>query len=286
MDAPQASASNSASDPVAASAPGPSRSSPAPPPLWRRALANLGLYVGLVPATVILGLLAVLVSWIPPRGRGMLLCARVWSRCLLAASGVRLEVEADAAWHPEAGAGSYVFMANHESYFDVPALLATLPGQVRFAAKRTLFHIPVFGWSLWAGGFIPVDRRNRARAKDAFETAARRIRAGASVLFFPEGTRSADGRLQTFERGGFLLALKSGAPIVPVGIAGSFRILPRHRLRVHPGTIRIRLGAPVDTSAYGVRERRELEARVRAEILALSEAEDALAGAGARRSRG
>lgn len=290
MESPQATAPDSVADP----APAPSRSSPAPPPLWRRALANLGLYAWVVPGTVILGLLAVLVSWIPPRGRGMLLCARVWSRCLLAASGVRLEVEAVPAWPPEPGAeekpgegsvaggrpvraGSYVFMANHESYFDVPALLATLPGQVRFAAKRTLFHIPVFGWSLWAGGFIPVDRRNRARAKDAFEIAARRIRAGASVLFFPEGTRSPDGRLHAFERGGFLLALKSGAPIVPVGISGSFRILPRNRLRVHPGKIRIRLGTPIDTSAYGVRNRRELEARVRAEILALSGAEDAQA---------
>lgn len=243
-------------------------------------LANLALYLYLLPGTLILGLLAVLVSWIPPRGRGMLICARVWARCLLAAGGIRVEVETDPLWREEpAGereaaaatrAESYVFMANHQSYLDVPALLAVLPGQVRFAAKRTLFFIPVFGWSLWAGGFIPIDRKNRARAKDAFEIAARRIRGGASVLFFPEGTRSADSRLGELERGGFLLALKSGAPIVPVGIEGSHRALPRHRLTVRPGTIHVRLGAPLATAELGVRDRAELMARTRDRIAELA----------------
>lgn len=245
------------------------------PPVWRTLVANLTLYIFVVPGTLILGLLAVLVSWIPPRGRGMLLVARIWSRCLLAAAGVRLKVELDPAWEAERPSGSYVFMANHLSYFDVPALLAVLPGQVRFAAKRTLFWIPVFGWSLWAGGFIPIDRANRARAKDAFGIAVRRIRAGASVLFFPEGSRSPDGRLHDFERGGFLLALKSGAPIVPVGIEGSYRVMPRCRLTVRPGPIRVRLGAPLDPSGFGVRDRGELVREVRESIVELASVEDA-----------
>lgn len=250
-------------------------SPPGPPPRWRTVVASAALYVFIVPGTVILGLLAVLVSWIPPRGRGMLLVARIWSRCLLAAAGVRLEVELDPAWEGEPDDGHYVFMANHASYTDVPALLAVLPGQVRFAAKRTLFFIPVFGWSLWAGGFIPIDRNNRARAKDAFAIAVRRLRGGASVLFFPEGSRSPDGRLHRFERGGFLLALKSGTPIVPVGIEGSHRVMPRSRLTVRPGTIRVRLGAPVDTSGLGVRDRNELVRDVRRRIAALAGVEDA-----------
>jgi len=238
-----------------------------------RLLANLALYALLLPVTLFFGLTAVLVSWIPPRGHATLLCARLWSRCLLAAAGVRLKVELDPVWEDEPSGASYVFMANHESYVDVPALLVALPGQVRFAAKRTLFLIPVFGWSLWAGGFIPIDRKNRARAKDAFEIAARRIRAGASVLFFPEGSRSRDGRLKDFERGGFLLALKSGVPIVPVGIEGSFEILPRHRLTVHPGPVWVRLGAPVATSDYGVRDRAALMSRVRERIAELADTE-------------
>lgn len=242
---------------------------------WRALVANLALYTFVVPGTLILGLLAVLVSWIPPRGRGMLLVARIWSRCLLASAGVRLDVELDRAWEVEPPDGSYVFMANHLSYFDVPALLAVLPGQVRFAAKRTLFFIPIFGWALWAGGFIPINRADRGRAKDAFAIAVRRIRAGASVLFFPEGSRSPDGRLHRFERGGFLLALKSGAPIVPVGIEGSHRVMPRSRLTVRPGTIRVRLGAPVDTSGFGVRDRNELVRDVRERIAELAGLEDA-----------
>ena len=250
-----------------------------PPPVassrWRTLVANLTLYTFVLPGTLILGLLAVLVSWIPPRGRGMLLVARIWSRCLLAAAGVRLEVEPAPAWDAESPGGSYVFMANHLSYFDVPALLAVLPGQVRFAAKRSLFRIPIFGWSLWAGGFIPIDRANRARARDAFGIAVRRIRSGASVLFFPEGSRSPDGRLHTFERGGFLLALKSGAPIVPVGIEGSYRVMPRSRLTVRPGRIRVRLGAPLEISRYGVRGRGELVREVRERIVELAGAEDA-----------
>lgn len=249
------------------------------------AVANGALYLFVIPGTVFFGLVAVLVSWIPPRGHAMLLCARLWSRCLLAAGGIRLEVEMDPAWEDASKGGSYVFMANHESYVDVPALLVALPGQVRFAAKRSLFLIPVFGWSLWAGGFIPIDRKNRARAKDAFEVAARRIRAGASVLFFPEGSRSPDGRLKDFERGGFLLALKSGVPIVPVGIEGSFEILPRHRLTVRPGPVRVRLGAPVATADYGVRDRAALMVRVRERIAELS-GEGAGHGAAGHRSPG
>lgn len=242
----------------------------------RTVIANVALYLYVVPGTVILGLLAVLVSWIPPRGHGMLICARVWSRCLLAAGLIRLEVEIEDQEGKEedpdaATPRSCVFMANHGSYLDVPTLLAVLPGQVRFAAKRSLFFIPVFGWSLWAGGFIPIDRKNRSRAKDAFEIAARRIRGGASVLFFPEGTRSLDGRLGEFERGGFLLALKSGVPIVPVGIDGSYRALPRSRFTLRPGPIRVRLGAPIETEGLGVRDRAELMARVRERIAELSE---------------
>lgn len=238
--------------------------------LVKTVIANAALYLYMIPGTVILGLLAVLVSWIPPRGHGMLICARLWSRCLLAAAGIRLEVEIDPAWKEGTEGTSCVFMANHGSYLDVPALLAVLPGQVRFAAKRTLFFIPVFGWSLWAGGFIPIDRKNRARAKDAFEIAARRIRGGASVLFFPEGTRSHDGRMGDFERGGFLLALKSGVPIVPVRIDGSYRALPRNRFTVRPGTIHVQLGAPIPTEGLGVRDRAELMIRVRERIAELS----------------
>lgn len=246
------------------------------PPAWRIALATTTAALYLLPATVIFGLLAALTSWIPPRGRGMVLCGRIWGRGLLAAAGVRVEVAMDPFWTgPEAGRSGYVFMANHQSYFDIPALLATLPGDVRFAAKRSLFRIPIFGWALAAGGFIPVDRQDRSRAREVFTTAADRLRAGASVLFFPEGTRSPDGRLHGFQKGGFLVALKIGLPVVPVGISGARAVMPRGRLRVHPGSIRLHFGAPIAVASYGVRKRRELETETRRRIAELAGVEDA-----------
>lgn len=232
-----------------------------------RALATVTTVAFLLPGTLLLSILAVLVSWIPPRGNAMIFVARVWSYCLLAAAGVRLDVEVDPAVEPGTG---YVFLANHQSYFDIPALLATLPGTVRFAAKRSLFKIPIFGWALAAGGFIPVDRKDKSRAVEVHAAAGARLRAGISVLFFPEGTRSHDGGLGTFYRGGFLVAQKCGAPIVPVGISGSRQVLPRRRWSVQPGRIRVRLGAPVDTREYPVSRKRELIARVRDDIAELA----------------
>jgi len=232
-----------------------------------RALATATTVAFLIPGTLVLATLGVLVSWIPPRGNATIFVARVWSYCLLAAAGVRLDVDVDPAVEPGTG---YVFLANHQSYFDIPALLATLPGTVRFAAKRSLFKIPIFGWALAAGGFIPVDRKDKSRAVEVHAAAAARLRAGISVLFFPEGTRSHDGGLGTFHRGGFLVAQKCGAPIVPVGISGSRQVLPRRRFTVDPGRIRVRLGAPVDTREYPVSRKRELIARVRGDIAELA----------------
>src|SRR5689334_16279676 len=128
-------------------------SRPSPPALyvvWATFTGNLFLVLG----SLIFGALAVLVSWVPPRGNWMFGLARIWSRCLLAASGVR----AASFYAPELDPkGSYVFLSNHQSLFDIPLLLATSPGQMRLMAKRSLFRIPFFGWALAAGGFIPID---------------------------------------------------------------------------------------------------------------------------------
>lgn len=237
---------------------------------WRIVLSSLAVYVFGVVGSLVFGLLAILASFLPPRGAGMLLCARIWSRCLLAAAGARVEVSVDPALDLERDTG-YVFLPNHQSYFDIPALLAVLPVPVRFAAKRSLFLIPIFGWSLRAGGFIPVDRKDRSRAREVFATAARRLEGGSSVLFFPEGTRTHDPRrMGSFQRGGFLVALKSGMPIVPVGIRGAADVLPRGTLVVRPGRIQVVLGAPIDVGAYGLRGKKQLIEETRRRIEALA----------------
>lgn len=230
-------------------------------------VATVTSFVVLVIATIIFATLTLLTVWIPPRGSSMTWCARTWSRIWLLASGIRVEAQYAEGLDP---AGDYVFLANHASWFDIPALLTTLPGRVRFAAKRGLFQIPVFGWALKAGGFIPVDRHDRKRAQSAISAAREGLAEGGSMLFFPEGTRSDDGQILPFQRGGFLLALKTELPIVPVGIEGSHRAMPKGIFWVRPGRIQVRYGAPVDVQSYGLRGRKQLVDDVREHISLLA----------------
>ncbi len=236
-----------------------------------KVLATVGGNLFLTLGSLVLGVASILVSWVPPRGSWALAVFRVWSRMLLGASGVRVEVEYAAELERGVAAGKrYVFLSNHQSLFDIPALLASVPGPVRLVAKRSLFRIPIFGWALAAGGFIPVDRADRSTARETFAAAQERVRAGASLLLFPEGTRGHEDTLLPFQRGGFLLALKSGLPIVPIGVAGTRRIRRRGGMVIHPGTATVRYGAPIDPASYGVRRKPELIAQVRRQIAALA----------------
>jgi len=240
----------------------------------------------LVAGTLVLSILAVLVSWVPPRTSWAFGVSRLWSRGLLKASGVRLDASLDPALDP---ARSYVFLANHQSLFDIPALLASSPGQVRFVAKRSLFRIPFFGWAIAAGGFIPVDREDKSSARRTFTSAASRLSQGTSILLFPEGTRSREeGNLLPFQRGGFLLALKSGLPIVPVGIRGTRAVQPRGSFVIHPGVAEVRYGAPLEVADYGVRRKGELMAEVRRRVTELAglPAEGAAGSAGSQGGAG
>jgi 1-acyl-sn-glycerol-3-phosphate acyltransferase len=234
-------------------------------------LATVGGNAFLVVGSVVLGLTAIALAWVPPRGSLSLASFRWWARLLLKSSGVRVEVH----YAPELAAGiargeRYVFLSNHQSLFDIPVLLATVPGPLRMVAKRSLFRIPIFGWSLAAGGFIPVDRADRSTAKETFAAAQARVREGASLLLFPEGTRSRTDTLLPFQRGGFLLALKSGLPIVPIGISGTRRIRPRGSLVIHPGPATIRYAPPIDPANYGLRQKPALIAQVRRQISTLA----------------
>lgn len=220
--------------------------------------------------TLFWSLVCLLLALVPPRGHWVFHGARLWARGWLAASGVRIEVEREVTFDPRQ---PVVYMSNHQSTFDIPALLVTLPGQARMLAKRSLFRIPVFGWAMRAGGFIAIDRDERGSARQSFGAAADRLRRGVSTLVFPEGTRSLDGRLGSLERGGFLLAIKSGLSIVPVGIAGSLAVQRRGSLIVRPGRVSLRYGRPIDVTAYGVRRREELAAEVARELARLASCE-------------
>lgn len=216
--------------------------------------------------TIISGALGTLVGIIPPRGDWTVRVARVWGRVALTGAAIRVRCEG-AELVPRGG--PVVFMANHESWVDIPALIMAIPVQVRFLAKKSLFSVPFLGWAMAAMGFIPVDRVNRRTAVGSFEEAAARIRTGRSVLLFPEETRTRDGNLLPFQRGGFLIALKAGVPIVPVGLEGPRRCLPKHGYLVRPGTVTVRFGNAIPTAELGVTAKGALMEQTRAAIESL-----------------
>lgn len=185
------------------------------------------------------------------------------SGLVLRIAGVRLEVTG----REKIPAGrAVVFMANHQSNADPPALAACLP-PVLFLAKKEAFRIPVLGRAMRMRGFIPVDRKNRERAAEAIDRAAEALRGGKSFLVFPEGTRSPDGRLRPFRKGVFRMALKAGAPIVPVSLSGATRIMRKGHWAMYSGIIRITLQEPVRTDNRRVEDREEVMEGVRRAIL-------------------
>jgi len=144
-----------------------------------------------------------------------------------------------------------IYVANHASWFDIPAMITGIPDQIRIVFKRELTVVPIWGWALKWGPYIEIDRTNAKDALKSLDKAAAQIRKGASVLLFAEGTRTKDGKLQPFKRGAFALAARSGVPVVPVAINNSFRILPKGSLRIRPADIELVLDQPIETVGMG-----------------------------------
>jgi 1-acyl-sn-glycerol-3-phosphate acyltransferase len=167
----------------------------------------------------------------------------VWAWCLAWVTWVRVRVED--RQHARPGQ-SYVIMCNHQGAYDILALYGFLGREFRWVIKQELRKVPFLGWGCAAIGHIFVDRRNSTRAIAALEAAKPRLVGGISVLFFPEGTRSVDGRLLPFKKGGFAMARQLALPILPVSIAGSNRILPKSCYFPRPGTVRVRFHPPID----------------------------------------
>ena len=224
--------------------------------------------------TVLFGVPAIFAALVPPRGDWFLRFARGWARSVLAVAGISVRV----LHREKAERGkSVVVVANHESFCDILVLLATLPMQVRFLAKRSVFRVPVLGWSIAAAGFVPVDRGDRARGAATVEAALRRLEGGRSLVIFPEETRTRDGELLPFKRGAAHLALKSALPLLPIGIAGTFRILPRGSWEIHPGPVLVSVGNPIVVAGRSLRERDAVTEEARDAIATLrAEARDAV----------
>jgi 1-acyl-sn-glycerol-3-phosphate acyltransferase len=176
------------------------------------------------------------------------------ARLALWLSGVRLDVQGlEKIPHGRAA----IYMPNHQSNCDPPAVISILP-PVLVLAKQEFFRVPVLGWAMIYRGFIPVDRKNREKAIAAVERAVESMKAGNSFLAFPEGTRSIDGRLQTFKKGLFVMAIKAGALIVPISVSGARQIMPKGQFVIHPGRVRITIHDPISAKNFALEERRDL----------------------------
>jgi 1-acyl-sn-glycerol-3-phosphate acyltransferase len=178
--------------------------------------------------------------------------------------GVTVEARGVSRVDPSRG---YVFMSTHASHLDSPALAIALPQPTFWVFKKELARIPVFGWVLLALGQVMIDRSNAKQARESMEEAGRELTGNLSILIYPEGTRSKDGRLQPFKKGGFHLALQAGLPLVPVRVSGSHALLPPGALTVRPGRVAVELFDPIPTEGKTDRDIPELMDRVRAALL-------------------
>ena len=210
--------------------------------------------------TFICALAAIGVSFLRKGGNLAHLVGRFWARSVVFVSRVKVSVQGLEHIDPSA---TYVYMANHQSMFDILALLGYLPVQFRWLAKMELFQIPVFGYSMARVGYIGIDRSNRKSAYKSIQEAAQKIAQGVSVVVFPEGTRSSDGQIKPFKAGGFYLALRSGRPIVPVVIFGSHHVMPKGRLRINRGQIILSINPPMETTNYNNKNKEGLMESVR-----------------------
>ncbi len=200
------------------------------------------------------------------------LARAVWAPSALWVAGVDLKVSVRGA-QPE---GPAIYVSNHESALDVWALFRAIPRNLRFVAKQELFEIPVFGWYLRMARFVAVDRRDHARAVLALKKAGEIVRAGTSLVVFPEGTRSPDGRVQPFKKGPFVVAMEARVPVVPVAISGASSVTPKGRLEVHPGTVQVALGEAVHPDDFA--DKNALLREVRGRIIDLHRSLGGLGG--------
>ena len=224
-------------------------------------LRSLWFYGVLFFSTVLMGPAAAVAGLVLSKQCWAHLLGRLWGNLNLRTAGVSVTVYGLERIDREK---PYVFVANHQSTFDIFAILGRLPVQFRWLAKQELFAVPVLGLAMRGIGHIPIDRRDRRKAVESLNAAADQVRAGTSIVVFPEGTRSRDGVLQDFKRGGFVLATKSKQPIVPISISGSHKILPkRGDWVVNPGHITMTISDPIRTDMSSPRDRGILIGRVR-----------------------
>jgi 1-acyl-sn-glycerol-3-phosphate acyltransferase len=223
--------------------------------------ATIILYV--LPATAVLCIIAIIVAFFFSTGNPVHIIARIWAKSILFVSGIKVDVQGLANIEP---GKSYIYMANHRSNFDIPVLLSCLPVQFRWLAKAELFKIPIFGRAMSGAGYVKIDRSNRESAFRSIDEVAAKMKNGISVMIFPEGTRSQDGNLKSFKKGGFVMAVDTGVPIVPIILRGTRSIMTKGSWRISPDRVALSIEKPIDTSGFTRDTKEELIKKVRGVI--------------------
>jgi 1-acyl-sn-glycerol-3-phosphate acyltransferase len=213
--------------------------------------------------TIVFGIFVIISSFFSKTGRIPYRLGKAWAWLIMRTNRVRIQIE---GIEKVIKHRSYVFIANHASFLDPPAVALALKNPLRFVGKRSLLKVPLFGIAVKLARMILIDRNDSKNARELINNAVRELRDGISACFFAEGTRSLDGRLQKFKKGGFVLALKAKLPIVPITIVGSHLLLPRNTLRLKSGVMKVIIGDPIDTSGYSEEDRDALLEKVHAII--------------------
>ena len=223
-------------------------------------LRTLWIFIFAIVHTACCSLASIFFGLFNPFSKTVNKIIRLWAKGILKVSGVTVTVHGAEKLNPEQ---PYIFISNHQSAYDILAHVVSIPGTMRFIAKQELFRIPVFAQAMRTVGMIPIDRGNSEKARESLNKAIKILQSGVSVIIYPEGTRSQTGEIKPFKKGGFILALKSGLPIVPTVITGSVNILKKKSFHVNRGSIHVYFLDPVDVTEYSFETRNKLVKKVR-----------------------
>lgn len=213
-------------------------------------LTSLKMFL-IVVAAIPLSIIALVSTPLDRSGRTFHWTSRMWSKFILWLFSIKVKSTGSEYISP---GKHYIYISNHASAFDIPAVVVGIPDDIRFVLKKELTRIPIWGWALKYGHYISIDRGKARDAMKSLDEAAGRMRHGASVILFAEGTRTRDGKIQPFKRGAFTLAVKAGIPIIPVTINNTFKILPKGSMRVSPADIELVFDRPIPTENIDGRE--------------------------------
>ena len=213
--------------------------------------------------TIIIGIPLIITAFFSKTGKIPYIMGKSWAWLIMKTNRVKIQIE---GFEKILKTSSYVFISNHSSNLDPPAVALALQNQLRFVGKKSLGTIPIFGWAVHLARMILIDRSDSTAARDTLNKAISDLKDGISACFFAEGTRSMDGRLQKFKKGGIMLALKARLPIVPITVIDTHKLLPKNCLRIRSGVVRIIVGDPIDVSAYSEKDRDILLDKVRSVI--------------------